>query len=197
MFDIQSHTYWHPNFKVEQRRLSATTYRTFATMQFVKPRMVLKEKLGIEARFGGFLSAARKALIPFNVFLAGDVFGYICWNRDDTNNARMTAGWARSPWRTKSQTVSAREIDTVDLPVAGWAREPIERRHGVHPFICLTPSRDHASQGTRDAKRSVLAREAATPARRVRLRTGVATKTRGNNTVRETSAANLPDNRHQ
>src|ERR1019366_238394 len=26
LFDIQSHTYWHPNFKIERRRLSPTAY---------------------------------------------------------------------------------------------------------------------------------------------------------------------------
>jgi hypothetical protein len=31
-----------------------------------------------------FLSAAREKLIPYNVFLAADVFGYICWNKGDT-----------------------------------------------------------------------------------------------------------------
>jgi polysaccharide deacetylase len=48
-FDIQSHTYWHPNFNTERRRLSATAYRAFAMEQFVKPRRVLRDKLGIEA----------------------------------------------------------------------------------------------------------------------------------------------------
>ena len=33
----------------------------------------------------GFIEAARQRLIPYNVFLAADVFGYICWNRDDTH----------------------------------------------------------------------------------------------------------------
>jgi hypothetical protein len=37
-----------------------------------------------EAAIDGFLGEARKALLPFNVFLAADVFGYICWNPDDT-----------------------------------------------------------------------------------------------------------------
>lgn len=32
----------------------------------------------------GFLTQARAALAPFNVFLAADTFGYICWNTDDT-----------------------------------------------------------------------------------------------------------------
>ena len=36
------------------------------------------------AAIAGFLAEARKRLIPYNVFLAADIFGYICWNRDDT-----------------------------------------------------------------------------------------------------------------
>ena len=37
-----------------------------------------------EAAIEGFLDEASRALIPFNVFLAVDVFGYVCWNRNDT-----------------------------------------------------------------------------------------------------------------
>jgi hypothetical protein len=32
----------------------------------------------------GFLAAARRRLVRFNVFLAADIFGYVCWNRNDT-----------------------------------------------------------------------------------------------------------------
>ncbi len=32
----------------------------------------------------GFLALARQALRPYNVFTAADLFGYVCWNRDDT-----------------------------------------------------------------------------------------------------------------
>jgi peptidoglycan/xylan/chitin deacetylase (PgdA/CDA1 family) len=49
LFDIQSHTYWHPNFKTEKRRLSPTAYRKFAAIQLVKSRTVLEDKLGVEA----------------------------------------------------------------------------------------------------------------------------------------------------
>ena len=49
LFDIQSHTYWHPNFKTEKRRLSPDAFQSFVTMQFAKPRKVLKDKLGVDA----------------------------------------------------------------------------------------------------------------------------------------------------
>lgn len=32
----------------------------------------------------GFLKEARKRLTPYNVFLAADIFGYVCWNLNDT-----------------------------------------------------------------------------------------------------------------
>jgi Uncharacterized conserved protein len=37
-----------------------------------------------EAAIDGFFNEARKTLTPFNVFLAADIFGYVCWNPDDT-----------------------------------------------------------------------------------------------------------------
>jgi hypothetical protein len=37
------------------------------------------------AAIDGFLAAARDALVPYNVFLAADVFGYVAWNADDTH----------------------------------------------------------------------------------------------------------------
>lgn len=37
------------------------------------------------AAIDGFVDAARQRLVPYNVFLAVDVFGYICWNLDDTH----------------------------------------------------------------------------------------------------------------
>ena len=32
----------------------------------------------------GFLAEARKNLVPYNVFLAADIFGYVSWNTNDT-----------------------------------------------------------------------------------------------------------------
>ena len=33
----------------------------------------------------GFLEAAHKALAPYNVMVAADIFGYVCWNTNDTD----------------------------------------------------------------------------------------------------------------
>jgi hypothetical protein len=47
---------------------------------FSKPNT---EQNRVEA-INGLLTTARKKLEPYNVFLAADIFGYVCWNLDDT-----------------------------------------------------------------------------------------------------------------
>jgi hypothetical protein len=32
----------------------------------------------------GFLKEAKERLMPYNVFLSADIFGYVCWNQNDT-----------------------------------------------------------------------------------------------------------------
>ena len=36
------------------------------------------------AAISGFLSDARKKLVPYNIFLSADIFGYVSWNTNDT-----------------------------------------------------------------------------------------------------------------
>jgi peptidoglycan/xylan/chitin deacetylase (PgdA/CDA1 family) len=45
LFDIQGHTYWHPNFKQEKRRLSDAAYQQFVQKQLVTSKNILEEKL--------------------------------------------------------------------------------------------------------------------------------------------------------
>jgi len=47
LFDIQSHTYWHPNFKIEKRRLTPSQYDKFVDIQLRRSRDVLDKKLGV------------------------------------------------------------------------------------------------------------------------------------------------------
>jgi hypothetical protein len=36
------------------------------------------------AAIAGFLAEARQQLLPYNVYISADIFGYVCWNRNDT-----------------------------------------------------------------------------------------------------------------
>jgi hypothetical protein len=43
------------------------------------------------AAITGFLKAAHRALAPYNVMVAADIFGYVCWNLDDTGIGQKIA----------------------------------------------------------------------------------------------------------
>jgi peptidoglycan/xylan/chitin deacetylase (PgdA/CDA1 family) len=45
LVDIQGHTFWHPNFKIEKKRLTPAAYEKFAQEQLVKSKAVLEQKL--------------------------------------------------------------------------------------------------------------------------------------------------------
>lgn len=59
-------------------------------LEFAKP---VSQQSRIAA-ISGFLAAARQRLLPYNVYLAADVFGYVCWNRDDTGIGQTLAAIA-------------------------------------------------------------------------------------------------------
>lgn len=46
LFTIQSHTYWHPNFKKEKRRLDPVAYDKFVVTQLQKSKAVLEKRFG-------------------------------------------------------------------------------------------------------------------------------------------------------
>lgn len=91
LFDIQSHTYWHPNFNTEKRRLTPDAYREFALTQMMKPRSALNERLGVEADLLAW---------PFGIYddeliafarEAGYVAGFTLERRTVTSGERIMA----------------------------------------------------------------------------------------------------------
>jgi peptidoglycan/xylan/chitin deacetylase (PgdA/CDA1 family) len=46
LFDMQSHTYWHPNFNKEKKRLKPAEYEKFVDMQMKKAKEKLEKELG-------------------------------------------------------------------------------------------------------------------------------------------------------
>jgi peptidoglycan/xylan/chitin deacetylase (PgdA/CDA1 family) len=51
LFDIQGHTYSHPNFKQERKRLSSANYEKMVQAELVNSKKVLEEKLGGKISF--------------------------------------------------------------------------------------------------------------------------------------------------
>jgi peptidoglycan/xylan/chitin deacetylase (PgdA/CDA1 family) len=48
LFDFQGHTYWHPNFKNERKKLSPLDYENFVEMQLRKSKEKLEKELRIQ-----------------------------------------------------------------------------------------------------------------------------------------------------
>jgi peptidoglycan/xylan/chitin deacetylase (PgdA/CDA1 family) len=46
LFDVQSHTYWHPNFKTEKKKLPPAEYASFVDTQLRKAKAKLEAELG-------------------------------------------------------------------------------------------------------------------------------------------------------
>ncbi|MCL2760219.1 MAG: polysaccharide deacetylase family protein [Desulfuromonadales bacterium] len=48
LFDFQSHTFWHPNFKKERKRLKPADFDKFVTIQFTKSKEKIEKELGVK-----------------------------------------------------------------------------------------------------------------------------------------------------
>lgn len=46
LFDIEDHTYWHPNFKQDKKKMSAAAFEKMVHVQLVTSKDVLEKKLG-------------------------------------------------------------------------------------------------------------------------------------------------------
>jgi hypothetical protein len=48
LFDFQSHSYWHPNFKKEKEKLKSAEYEKFVEMQLKKSKGTLEKNLNVK-----------------------------------------------------------------------------------------------------------------------------------------------------
>jgi peptidoglycan/xylan/chitin deacetylase (PgdA/CDA1 family) len=91
LFDIESHTYWHPNFKIEKRRLSESAYKEFVRSQLSRSKTVLEQKLGKRVDLLAW---------PFGI--------YDPWLMEEAANAGYRAGF----------TLDRRPVKASDQPLA-------------------------------------------------------------------------------
>ncbi len=48
LFEFQSHTYWHPNFKKDRRKMSPAEFDKSVTMQLTKSKARIEKELGVK-----------------------------------------------------------------------------------------------------------------------------------------------------
>ncbi|HXG52482.1 MAG TPA: polysaccharide deacetylase family protein [candidate division Zixibacteria bacterium] len=122
LFDVQSHSYWHPNFKDEKRKLSSAEYRKFVDMQLRKSKAVLETKLGAKVDMLAW---------PFGIY-------------DDELVARaVEAGYGAG------FTLAGRHVRSSD-PVMALPRYLVQQEHGAKAFAeILAGRREHRERGYR------------------------------------------------
>jgi len=54
LFDFQSHTFWHPNFKREKKRLTPAEYENFVAIQLRKSKEKLEKELNVRVDMLGW-----------------------------------------------------------------------------------------------------------------------------------------------
>jgi len=86
------------------------------------------------AAISGFLAEARRRLAPWNVFLAADIFGYVLWNRDDTDIGQ----------RLEDLAPHLDYISPMLYPTSFQFGIPDYREPVAHPYEIVSLSLQHA-----------------------------------------------------
>ncbi len=81
LVDIQSHTYWHPNFTQEKARRSPADYRAFVDMQLSQSRQVIETHLGRPVDMLAWPFASHDEELEAAARDAGYTAGFILGNR--------------------------------------------------------------------------------------------------------------------
>jgi len=81
LVDVQSHTYWHPNFHQEKSRRTPDDYRAFVTMQLVRSKQVLETRTGRTVDMLAWPFAIHDAELEGAASRTGYVAGFLLGNQ--------------------------------------------------------------------------------------------------------------------
>jgi peptidoglycan/xylan/chitin deacetylase (PgdA/CDA1 family) len=122
LFDMQSHTFWHPNFKKEKKKLKPEEYKKLVDAQLVK------SKASLEKRFGGTVDVLAW---PFGIYddeLEKDAAkaGYVVAFSIDRRNASLSEKMMAQP---RYLMVNGDGLKNFEAIVTGRAQEKGHRTY--------------------------------------------------------------------
>jgi peptidoglycan/xylan/chitin deacetylase (PgdA/CDA1 family) len=91
LFDIQSHTYWHPNFENEKKRLTATEHEELVTAQLMKSREVLQSRLQTRVDLLAWPFGIFNEFLTIKAQQAGYIAGFVLGNRQASSRDSLMA----------------------------------------------------------------------------------------------------------
>ena len=96
LVDVQSHTYWHPNFQHEKAHRSPPAYREFVDMQLSRSRQVLEAHIGRPVDMLAWPFAIHDQELDAAAVQAGYSIGFVLGNRaarPDTDMLALPRFW--------------------------------------------------------------------------------------------------------
>lgn len=92
LFDIQGHTYWHPNFKHEKKKRSPADYEKFVIQQLAYSKQLLENKLGTKVTLLAWPYGIYNSYLEAQAAKAGYVMAF---SIDDAKATRKYAAMAQ------------------------------------------------------------------------------------------------------
>jgi peptidoglycan/xylan/chitin deacetylase (PgdA/CDA1 family) len=120
-FDIESHTYWHPNFKIERKRMTPQEFDEFARAQFLKSRAALEKHLG----FRPDLLAWPFGIYDDDLIRIARACGYVAGFTIEPRPVRLGDNVMALPRYLVTAAMKGREFEAVLR--AGATRHPLSR----------------------------------------------------------------------
>jgi len=90
-FHVESHTYWHPNFNHEKKRLSSAEYAKFVNKQLGGAKKKLEEKMGHEIKYLAWVFGIYDDELLNDAQKAGYKMAFTIDRRDAKSDERMMA----------------------------------------------------------------------------------------------------------
>jgi peptidoglycan/xylan/chitin deacetylase (PgdA/CDA1 family) len=81
LVDVQSHTYWHPNFHEEKSRRSPADYHNFVDMQLLRSKRVIEAHLGQQVDMLAWPFAIHDEELEAAAKQAGYIAGFVLGNK--------------------------------------------------------------------------------------------------------------------
>jgi len=91
LFDLQSHTFWHPNFKKDKKKLKPEEYQKLMDSQLKKVRGVLEKRFGAPVDLLAWPFGIYDDELEKNAAQAGYVAAFSIDRRHASKSERMTA----------------------------------------------------------------------------------------------------------
>ncbi len=126
LFDVQSHTFWHPNFRKEKKKLSPEAYQKVVETQLQKSKAVLEKKLGTKVDILAWPFGIYEELLEKEAEKAGYAAAFSIDRRHAATSERIM-------WQPRYLMTNGDGTNGFAAIITGRAAEKKPHRTAAHP----------------------------------------------------------------